>query len=427
VNPKKAGPAALVRAVKCSKCGAPIELRSPSSLSVACGSCGSVLDPRTPDLALIAAAAKRQEKYRPRIPLGHKGRLKGEVFQCIGYMARRTKVDGQPYTWHEYLLFNPYKGYRWLVEYQGHWTSVKPAHVTPEASATGGLRFFGEDYRHFQSCRAEVVFVVGEFYWQVRVGDSAELEDYVCPPSILSIERTADETSCSVGTYVTGQEVWQAFQLPGEPPETTGVAPAQPSPIQPDVGKSWALFAALCLVTIAIHSFVVSISQNKRIWQGRFNYDAAEAEKSKVTEVFEITGRTSNVVIKTSARVDNHWLFAGYALINEGTGVAIDFGREVSYYHGYDGGESWAEGSTSDEVVIPQVPAGRYYLRVEPQSDTSPVLYEVEVWRDVPQLFPLLMSWFILAIPALIASLRQYTFEVRRWSESDHPMITTEE
>lgn len=417
-------PAALVRAVKCTKCGAPIELRNVQSLSVVCGSCGSVLDARDPSLAVLATV-HRQNKRVPMIPLGSKGRLKGELFQCIGFMTRKTYIEGSDYFWNEYLLFNPYKGYRWLVEYQGHWTSVKPAHLTPEASGSGYL-FFGEFYKHFQTCQAQVWYVIGEFYWQVEAGDKATLEDYVCPPNILSLEKAPGETSWSVGTYVEGREVWEAFALAGDPPAPSGIAPAQPSPTGSDGAKVWAHMAAFLLIALLIHGLIDSISLKKRVYMNSFQYSSAETEKSKVTDFFELPGRTSNVIVRTSAAVDNHWLFNAYALINEQTGTAYDFGREVGYYHGVDDGEAWSEGAQVDEVVLSSVPAGKYYLRIEPQTDLPQVTYTVEVRRDEPQFFVFGIVVALLLLPPIVLQFRQHSFEVRRWAESDHPMTEEE-
>ena len=28
------------------------------------------------------------------------------------------------YDWYEYLLYNPYNGFRYLTEYQGHWSFI---------------------------------------------------------------------------------------------------------------------------------------------------------------------------------------------------------------------------------------------------------------------------------------------------------------
>lgn len=44
---------------------------------------------------------------------------------------------------------------------------------------------------------AEVIYVVGEFYWRVAVGESFLVEDYICPPLMLLREVTDKEASWS--------------------------------------------------------------------------------------------------------------------------------------------------------------------------------------------------------------------------------------
>jgi hypothetical protein len=146
-------------------------------------------------------------------------------------------------------------------------------------------------------------------------------------------------------------------------------------------------------------------------------------ESSFVTDVFELKGRPSTVEVKTWAPVSNEWLYLNYALINQDTGQAWDFGREVSYYSGYDSDGSWSEGSRDDKVVIPSIPSGHYYFRIEPEVDPAvpAVSYSVEVTRDVPVLGIYGLAFLALLLPVVIISFRAYTFERSRWSESDHP------
>src|SRR5215467_4308155 len=115
-------------------------------------------------------------------------------------------------------------------------------------------------------------------------------------------------------------------------------------------------------------------------------------------------------------------MYVGYALINEETGQTFDFGREVSYYHGYEDGESWTEGSRADAVTVPRVPAGRYFLRIEPEGDrtSKPVQYRVAIIRDVPTSIWFLVALGLLAVPPILATWRSMAFETRRWQESDH-------
>ena len=113
------------------------------------------------------------------------------------------------------------------------------------------VTMYGETFKHFQSATATTEFVLGEFPWQVRVGDRAETRDFVAPPRMLSEERTAEETTWSLGTYMTGAQVWAAFSLPGKAPHARGVFANQPSDFMPRAGslaKRWLLFAAIVIV-----------------------------------------------------------------------------------------------------------------------------------------------------------------------------------
>jgi hypothetical protein len=112
-----------------------------------------------------------------------------------------------------------------------------------------------------------------------------------------------------------------------------------------------------------------------------------------------------------------------YALINQDTGQAWDFGREVSYYSGRDSDGAWTEGSQTDSVIVPSVPPGRYYLRIEPEVDARhpQITYSVSVKRDVPVMGFYGIGFLILLIPPILVSWRSVSFERARWSESDHP------
>ena len=171
-----------------------------------------------------------------------------------------------------------------------------------------------------------------------------------------------------------------------------------------------------------IHFLFLAFSSDKLVFQNQFVFHQSDREQAFVTEVFDVPGRTSNLVVQSQAQVENNWIYLNMALINEETGTAYDFGREISYYHGVDGGESWSEGGISDQAILPSIPAGRYYLRIEPESPSSSVNYSILVYRDVPR-----WSYFFIVLAALslfplIYWWRQHSFESRRWSESDHPM-----
>jgi hypothetical protein len=419
-----------VRGLDCPSCGAAIELRGMAwTQSVACPSCASVLDARDPNLAILAKFDQRV-KVRPLVPLGARGEWKGAMRQVIGFQQRTIDVDGVRYSWREYLLFNPYHGFRYLTEYDGHWNDVVPIPGTPAvASAMRPVATYeGRTYKHFQRATAETTFVLGEFPWEVRKGDSVVADDYVDPPFILSRERTEDEATWSRGEYVDGREIWKAFGLTGSPPNARGVYANQPSPHAGDAASYWKLFGAFAAVLLALMIVRLSTARDASVFRERYAFDQGDTAQAFVTPVFELPGGSGNVSIRTEAELANQWLFVEYALINERTGQAWDFGREVSFYSGHDSDGSWSEGSPRDQAKIGPVPGGRYFLRIEPQggsgaglpSIAGPVPYTVVVRRDVPSLSFFLIGLLLLVTPPVFGTLRAASFETQRWAESDY-------
>ncbi|MGN7062052.1 DUF4178 domain-containing protein, partial [Neisseria sp. P0001.S006] len=73
----------------------------------------------------------------PLIPLGTRGKFHGDAYEAIGFQVRTIHVEGEAYSWAEYLLFNPFKGFRYLTEYNGHWNDVKPVKSLPKFVRSG--------------------------------------------------------------------------------------------------------------------------------------------------------------------------------------------------------------------------------------------------------------------------------------------------
>jgi hypothetical protein len=417
-----------VKGLNCPKCGASLSVRSfDHAVTIVCGSCHSILDARSPELRILQEFERKSRAVQPLIPLGKRGRLHGAPYEVIGFQQRTIAVEGVQYSWHEYLLFNPIKGFRYLTQYDGHWNDACTLTSLPEAApgASGTVTYQGVTYRHFQTATAVTSFVLGEFPWAVRVGESVMASDYVAPPRVLSREATGLEATWSIGEYIPGRDVWAAFALAGSPPKARGVYSTQPSPYG-SAGNIWRPFLKLAAALLVLMVVLSSLALRAKVFEHTYTFETRQAQvdqqdPSFVTDVFELEGHTSNVELTTQASVSNSWIGVGYALINEDTGQAYDFSREVSYYSGRDSDGAWTEGSTEDVMVIPSVPPGRYYLRVEPDADPGPgaIRYKVAVRRDVPSLLLYGLALLALAIPPGIAALRSSSFEQKRWAESD--------
>lgn len=411
-----------VKIFACLQCGQPVTLRGLlQTTSVVCSSCGTVIDVSDENMQIISAVISRV-KLDPDIPIGTRGKLRDGEFEVIGFMRRVIFVEGVGYRWWEYLLFNPFKGFRWLSEYNGHWSYIKTALHRPRIIADGSAAFKGTVFQHFQSALAKVEYVEGEFYWQVQEGEECLVQDFVAPPQILSMEQTGNEITWSLGEYIEPEAIAAAFKGV-RIPARIGVGVNQPSP-HGDTPKRLAVLAVLFMaIALVIQLASVALSQNKLVFQDSFAYNTTEPEKSRVTDIFEVTGKPSNVVVKTHAGVHNNWIYLNMALINDETGTAYDFGREIGYYSGTDSDGAWTEGSQDDAATILRVQPGRYYLRVEPEGP-DPIQYSIRIFRDVPNWLPFLLTLLALGAIPFAVWWRSHTFEYKRWSESDHPMTS---
>jgi len=447
-SPLVGPPVVKPKALYCPNCGGPVERRGfAHTLTVVCPQCLSVLDATTPLLSILQKVEEAQRRT-PKIPLGQRGVWNTVPWEAIGFQTRAVEDDGETFEWEEYLLFNPYKGFRYLVTYNGHWNFVTPMESLPERMSLGvnpAVRFEGRVFKHFSGADATTSFVLGEFPWRVKVGESVLADDFINPPIVLSSETTENECTWSRGEYTSGDAVWKAFNLEGSAPPAQGVYLNQPSPYHGSIGGIWKMWM-LMLGALIVLAILFAAGSGGVDLDKRFSFVPGLGNDSSVlSEVFELKGRTSALEMEIKTNLKNNWAYFNCALINQDTGDAYNFGREVSYYNGSDSDGAWSEGGPSTSVTIPSVPAGHYRLLIEPEMDTgnsslpaaararqssnaniyNTVDCEVILHHGVPVAVWYWFAAILLLIPPIIYSIRARSFEVRRWADSDHPLSSS--
>jgi hypothetical protein len=412
---------ASVRGFNCSACGAPIALRAGQhTTSAACPSCGTIVNPRDPALRIVQEAEARQQ-HRPKIPLGSRGTFDGTQWDVIGFQYRTITVDGVDYGWDEYVLFNPFRGFRYVSEYQGHWNVIRPLKVLPGGDRIARAEVDGRTFKRFQRALAATRVVYGEFPWQVRAGDKVESIDFVSPPMLLSFEREGTDETWSIGTYAPGAAIWSAFGLQGSPPPAVGVFANQPSPHAGRPGRYWRMFRILLLLWLVLVTGRWIQSDGGVAFERSYSFTKADPNRALVTPEFAIAGGVANVEVEATApTLNNDWASLAMALVNVDTGEALDFGLELSHYSGVEDGEAWSEGSRTRSEVLPSVPAGKYLLRIEPEGgDTGQAVpYTVRVRRDVTRVWYPLLALILILVPPILSTIAAANFERRRWAES---------
>ncbi len=417
---------------RCPSCGAPMQARSREILAVGCTSCGAVVDTADQNYKLLSKAlGTRDEKYTPRLALGSKGTLEGKPVEVIGFLVKESRADGVAYAWREYLLAGDStetRGtYRWLTEYDGHWNIADVLSSPPAGSGAmelADVNFSGQRFRHYSTApSAEVIQVAGEFNWRVRRGETSRVVDYVAPPLLLSRESTDNDLNWSLATYVAPEVIGEAFKLPGRMIAPVGIYANQPNPWAETHRRVCSLFWKLALVAVVLQAFFGLLGGGKVLLRQELTFSPQMAEDEVVTNEFEVRDRPRKLTVRNSTSLDNNWIGLDLLLVNKASGQAWPAARELAYYHGNDGGESWSEGSRSDEVVFLDIPPGTYYLTVDPDiapEKPVPVRDVIEVSSGGAGWSNFIIVMLLLVFFPVFTRLRHGAFEARRWAESDH-------
>ena len=409
----------------CPNCGGPLNLIAPDKAErVTCPNCDSLLDVNQGNLTYLKTLNPLPGAPEFVVPIGAEGTFSGDVkFKVIGAVVRSVTMEGIQYFWHEYLLYNPMVGFRWLVHSDNHWNfiePVNPAEISTNDVFTGGgtASYNGKTYKIFQSAWAVVEYVKGEFYWRVEQGERAQAVDYVAAPNMLSRETTVNEINWSLGTYLTNEDVEKAFGI-SELPKPWGVGPNQPFTGQ--YYYTWGAVPLLLLFIIGI--FMIPLTG---LTKTVLNQDIvlppmtnATTGQAAFSQPFDIKAN-SNVKITAGAQVDNSWADLDVDLVNDQSQEVESVNVPVEYYSGTDSDGAWTEGDKKTDATLSSLPAGKYTLRVEGtwQNWQTQMPVSVKVEQNVNRGVNFCCAFLILLIVPILGLFRKFSFESGRWKDS---------
>ena len=381
-----ANPSAAARKFDCPGCGGSLEVRAAGyTTTVACRYCSSVIDVANPDATLIAQYHEAVAALA--IPLGTRGLLGGVEWEAIGWQSRSAgQGEGQSEdwaSWEEFLLFNPYAGYRWLVRDDGDWTFGRALESLPEIRSDEVVRWQNQTWE-VEDDPAQMVTTrgVGEFYWRVKLGETVTGQTFWSGRRQLSLERNRDEVNWTALDPIDADDVGTAFGINpaggaphgggaggrtgGGGPGGNAPAPGKSSdhfadaPFMPRPFVRWtfvAAFFALALVFIAL----AMLDGRGKPATALLTVGVGGPERTVTLGPVDVTRTWQTVTI--SAEGDafvNKWVDLDYALVNRITHQAIEAGDTLEYYTGIDSDGTWTEGSRSTSTLIARVPRGSY-------------------------------------------------------------------
>ncbi|RYZ62537.1 MAG: hypothetical protein EOP09_18695, partial [Proteobacteria bacterium] len=120
--------------------------------------------------------------------------------------------------------------------------------------------------------------------------------------------------------------------------------------------------------------FFLIAAKNQTLYSSRLIFNPSDQDLIRVTEPFEVKGRTTNLELYISAPLKNSWAEFQVDLVNDDTGETQEFEQGIEYYTGYDSDGSWSEGSESSTRVLSAIAPGHYHLNIEASGPALPIL-----------------------------------------------------
>ncbi|WP_161786950.1 DUF4178 domain-containing protein [Noviluteimonas dokdonensis] len=235
----------------CPNCGGAITIVAAMATQVVCPSCSSLLD-CSGERTEIIEAHKRSATFKSTLPLGALGKFEVD-YRIIGIMRCDVPRDMTEPAWTEYLLFNPERGYLWLVETEEGWSRVTVSDEWPTSVTDNHVVFRGKPWPKLYEYGSKVTAVFGAFNWRVRKGDTSNVTDFRGTRETLTREQTAEEVTWSVAQPLHITKLATAFRMPelAAALQAKAIASAKRSPFSSDDDDSDDQFNPLSIAAYA--------------------------------------------------------------------------------------------------------------------------------------------------------------------------------
>jgi len=409
------GQAEDTRNLSCPQCGG--QLDWPSGLerpkTLACTHCTAVLNLSDTHPTLTGKRNSVLEKQFD-LEIGDEGEVLDQRYSVIGRLYY-SEYGSDPT--HEYLLWSQAAGYRWLAHYAGNWTLAQPTGLGPpwtevkRLKAKDKVEIAGTSFRFFERGSLELKYVDGALPWEAALGDRTQYASFIAPSRGITLEKSGSEVECFVSQHVDGKALLESFGRPDSYSPPSEIGALRPNPL-----ARWKLKLVAALVLFGMVNLWLAVSaHNPGSTLASVTLHGSSGNEPVVSESFRITEGTQILGLHVEAGVDNGWVYVtGELLDTTGESVLGVTGAEVSYYHGYEGGESWSEGSKSKRSLLQAPGPGTYRFSTSKEGDQAVPVRVVLTRGDRLVRYPLLLGIFLFLYPAW-ALARSAGFERRRW------------
>lgn len=401
-----------VYAISCPNCGGSLDISGGRQIvTITCKYCGSVLDME--DEYKVLSTFNKVDLPLSPFRIGKSGKIDGIEFRIIGMVAYscRFGVSKGEDTWIDYMLHSPTHGYAWLSYEDGTTTFSRRIRSVPKQNMfwlepKANLEFDDRKYIFYEGYKAYVTFVQGELTYIAKKNDVVGIAEAISPPFGLTQERTKNESEYFVSRYLNPREVYESFGVKEIEHESF-------SPIKPFASPAMKLFSTLSLKFAVINLVIIAI-----MWlflSGSFIGKTHFVGKD-VEMLFHISDPSHLVKIEIDTDVRNDWAYYDMTVVDATTKQEVySLAKEVSYYEGYDGEESWSEGSRDVAAYFNVKKSGDYILKIKRPEYHSRVGTKITIKESVYRVLYFVYLFGLFMVLSLFYIIKYFLHQSRLW------------
>lgn len=319
---------------------------------------------------LIDVAGNKQIKHL-KVPtenvvfdVGQKGKIEGVEYTVVAIIVKRY---GNNIFWREYYLKDSKGNDAFLSESDGHWVFLVTIHPDDFKGKSSKVRMYaGRNYRWYENSPCSIYAAAG-FFDEHLDFNLATYKEYVNGTRMISQETVGKKNQYFYGVHISKHDVKRAFKI-AHMPYYTGVGIVQPYYF--DIKQALNIFCVAALMICLLQLYVYTSRTNETVFAQTINFTDVR-DKEMVSSSFTLSGGSAPLKVNAFSGVDNSWANIQLSLVNENTNEVVYTSRDIEQYHGYEDGESWSEGSQSEDFNLCGVSSGQYHFLISAEKDGS--------------------------------------------------------
>ena len=299
------------------------------------------------------------------LEIGQKGIIDYIEYTVVAIVVRKY---GSATYWREYYLKDYKNNDAFLSESDGHWVFLHPIHAedVKKKERSKVVQLHTRNYRLYETTQCTIHAAKGFFEDKLNF-NIASYKEYVNGTNMVSEEQSGGYTQYFVGKHISKHFIKKTFKL-SHMPNYSGIGIVQPYYI--DIKQLINVLGIAALLICLLQLYVYSSRTNTSVFQDTIKFRDVK-NKEMVSKSFTLSGGSAPLKINAHSEVDNSWANLQLSLVNEDTNEAVFASKDIEEYSGYEDGEAWREGKTTEEFNICGVSSGKYHLVLSAESQQS--------------------------------------------------------